>query len=108
GEAIEARRDSLVYLMTKRIERYRVAVIAALVMLAVVGSALAVSVLSWRQAVDQGRLAREAATRADIEAAQARAVTEFMREVLTSVEPQNDGADVRLVDVLERASREAP
>ena len=41
------------------------------------------------------------------EADQARAVSEFMREVLTSVEPENRGADVRLIDVLSAASGSA-
>jgi eukaryotic-like serine/threonine-protein kinase len=107
GEAIEARRDSLAYVMTKRIARYRAAALATAAMLLVVVVALGISIAFWRQADRHGVLAREAAQRADLEAEQARAVTDFMREVLTSVEPQNQGADVRLIDVLANASNEA-
>ncbi len=114
GEPIEARRDSLAYVMGKQLARYRVAAIAAAVILLVVSGALIVSVTLWRRAERQGTIAvqnataaRDAAQRAGREADQARAVTEFMREVLTSVEPENQGADVRLIQVLARASATA-
>lgn len=106
GEAIEARRDSLVYLMTKRIARYRVAAIAAAALLVVVLGALIISIGFWREAEHQSELATVAARIAEREASQASAVTEFMREILTSVEPEHEGAEVRLVEVLERASAE--
>lgn len=44
---------------------------------------------------------------ANREADQARAINEFMTHVLTSVEPQNKGADVRRLDVLGEASASA-
>ncbi|MCI0630836.1 MAG: protein kinase [Phycisphaerales bacterium] len=107
GEAIEARRDSLAYVMSKRLARYRVAAITGTAMLLVVVGALIVSIAFGRQAAHQAVLAQQSADRADDEAAQARAVTDFMREVLTSVEPENQGADVRLIEVLEKASSQA-
>jgi tetratricopeptide (TPR) repeat protein len=45
--------------------------------------------------------------RADREAEQARALSDFMRGVLTSVEPESRGADVRLIRVLATASETA-
>jgi eukaryotic-like serine/threonine-protein kinase len=114
GEPIEARRDSLAYVMAKRLERYRVVAVAAATILAVVTGALIVSLTLWRRAERQGALARESvgearasAVRADTEAEQARAITDFMREVLTSAQPENQGADVRLVQVLAGASATA-
>ncbi|RJP41933.1 MAG: serine/threonine protein kinase [Phycisphaerales bacterium] len=44
------------------------------------------------------------AERADLEAGQARAINDFLREVLASPDPDERAADVRLVDVLARAS----
>jgi non-specific serine/threonine protein kinase/serine/threonine-protein kinase len=114
GEAIEARRDSLVYMMGKRIARYRAAAIAAAAVLLAVTIALAVSVTLWRREQHQrtvsqrnAEAAQRAAARADSQADQARAVVEFMRSVLTSVEPERKGADVRLIQVLASASAAA-
>lgn len=114
GEPIGARRDSLSYVMSKRLARYRLAVFSAvLVVLAVLG-ALAVSLVFWRQAEAQriaaeknGQVAQVAAERANTEAEQARAATEFMRAILTSVEPGKGSADVRLIDLLANASKNA-
>ncbi|MEP0846976.1 MAG: serine/threonine protein kinase [Phycisphaerae bacterium] len=107
GEPIEARRDSLAYMMRKRLARYRAAVIAASAVLLVILAALVVSVASRRQAERQRTLAQESAERADREADQARAVVAFMRDVLTGVESEKRGADARLVDVLADASKAA-
>ncbi len=111
GEPIEARRDSLAYVMGKQVARFRIAAIVAAAVLIVVSIALVVSITMWRRAEKQRTLAtlsavaaHEAAKRADLEADQAREVTEFMRGVLTSVDPDRLGADVRLVQVLNGAS----
>lgn len=47
------------------------------------------------------------AERADHEAVQARAINDFMREVLSSPDPDERAPDVRLIDVLARASESA-
>lgn len=114
SEPIEARRDSIAYILSKQLARYRVIAIATVTVLLVLVVALAVSVTLWRRAVRQESLAKmnaiaahEAATRADSEAEQARAVVEFMRGVLTSVEPESGGADVKLIEVLAKASSTA-
>ena len=114
GEAIEARRDSLTYVISKGLARHRVAAFVAATVTLAVFCALVVSLGFWQQAEEQRKLAEHNATAAfkaaelaDSEAAQSRAVLDFMREVLTSVEPENQGADVRLVQVLAHASQTA-
>jgi tetratricopeptide (TPR) repeat protein len=114
GEPIEARRDSLAYVMTKRLQRYQMVATAAATILLVALGGLAASLLLWRHAENQSRLAhlhaeaaQGSAQRADREADQARAVVAFMREVLTSVEPEHQGSDVRLIEVLANASAAA-
>ena len=107
NEPIEARRDSLAYLMAKQLARYRTAAIAGAAVLAVALAGLFVSMAFWRSAERQRERAQLAATRADQEAEQARAVVSFMREVLTSVSPQRQGSDARVIDVLAAASRSA-
>jgi len=111
GEPIEARRDSLAYLMSKKLARYRAAVAAGAALLLVALTGLGVSLTFWRQAETQRILAQNSASdalasaaRADREAASARAVLDFLRDVLTSVEPGQQGADVRLIEVLDSAS----
>lgn len=115
GEPIEARRDSLVYVMAKQLARYRVASIAIALVLTAVLAALVISLRFWhtaerqRAAAQKNALAAQAAAeRADREADQSRAVLDFMRGVLTSVEPDKGGADVRLAQVLAAAAATAP
>jgi eukaryotic-like serine/threonine-protein kinase len=111
GEPIEARRDSLAYVMAKQLGRYRLAAGVSTLVLAAMGIALIVSMASWRR-VEQERLiaqqnavdAQLAAKRADSQAAQAHAVMEFLSDVLRSPDPDNDGATVRLIDVIAEAS----
>jgi tetratricopeptide (TPR) repeat protein len=104
NEPVEARRESLGYLMARKLARYRLVAIAAAVVLIAVSCALIISVSLWREANHNAQAAKTAATRADVEAQQARAVIEFLRGVLTSVQPENQGADVRLIQVLGDAS----
>jgi non-specific serine/threonine protein kinase/serine/threonine-protein kinase len=81
------------YRIGKFIRRHRVGVVAAaLIALAVIGGAIGTTVGMLR--------ARDAAD-------EAIAVNDFMREVLTSVEAEKQGADVRLIEVLGNASAAA-
>ncbi len=82
------------YRVRKFVRRNRVVVLAAVA----VAAALLLGLVATSLQV----------VRADREAAQATAINEFMREVLTSVEPQNRGADTRLIEVLAAASATAP
>lgn len=110
------------YRLRKFVRRNRVLVlaggaIAAALVLGVIGTTLGLvwAVREQRRTEQQKMIAEESATaarneaeRADREADQARSMNEFMREVLTSVEPENRGADVRLIEVLASASAAAP
>jgi len=120
-EPVSAIPPSAGYKLRKFVQRNRTmvlagSVIAAVLVLGVVGTTLG---LLWALrerhlahaqkniAQASAAMARSEADRADREAKQARAVNDFMREVLTSVSPQNRGADVRLIDVLASASATA-
>ncbi len=104
NEPIEARRESLAYVMGKQLARYRAGAIVGAIVFIIVLVALIVSLTMWRRSDRHAAAAIQSAARADFEAEQARAVTEFMRQVLTSVQPDKQGADVRLVQVLTNAS----
>lgn len=107
GSSVEAAPPSRLYLMRKFIRRHRTSVAAA----AAVGAALVLGMVGMTTglvaAIRAGDQARENAERATREAEQAKAMNDFMREVLTSAEPQNGGAQVRLMDVLANATTSA-
>jgi eukaryotic-like serine/threonine-protein kinase len=101
SEVVLAVPPSITYRLRRFVRRHRMQAIAAgLIALTLVVGSLGTVVGMLR--------ARGAAAEARDSAEQARAVNQFMREVLTSVEPENLGADVRLIDVLAGASATAP
>jgi serine/threonine protein kinase/tetratricopeptide (TPR) repeat protein len=92
-EPVIARVPSWGYRLTKYIRRHRVAATAVAVIAAVVvlaGLAVIHSTLDARRAAEQTA-----------------AVNAFMEEILTTAQPDREGADVRLIDVMEAASRDA-
>jgi tetratricopeptide (TPR) repeat protein len=95
GEVIEARPATTLYQLRQFARRNKVlvgSVIAVIVILAAATAGTSRAMLRSREAT-----------------AQARAINEFMRQVLSSPAPRNRGAgaDVRLVDVLAQASATA-
>lgn len=107
GEAVLAAPPSALYKMGKFARRHKVLVVAAcatvsMLILGIIGTSL--GLVAANKANEKAQLS---AMQASQEAEQAKAVNEFMREVLTSVEPQNSGADVRLMDVMSSASASA-
>lgn len=113
-EPIEARRDSLVYVVSKRLARYRAAAIGAASMLIVVIAALGVSLQFWRTADEQRRAAQQAAERADEESAKARRQTEIAQatvalltnDLLPGADTGRQGgrADVTVREMLDQAA----
>ncbi len=107
GDAVSAVPPSTGYLARKFIGRHRVAVFAG----AAIGSALVLGAIGTTMglvtAQREQRLAEAQRVIATREADQARAINDFMRHVLTSVQPGNRGADVRLISVLAEASASA-
>jgi serine/threonine protein kinase/Tfp pilus assembly protein PilF len=96
GEPIEAKRDSLAYVLRKQLHRYRLpaAVAAAFVLVVTVG--FFTSLALWRQAARERETARRHAQRAEL-------VAEFLDNVLTSVDPE--AAEVDRDSPLYRALR---
>lgn len=107
NEPIEAKRDSLAYVLRKGLSRHRTAVAAsALVALVVVGAGV-VSLALWRQAVVDRDAAVSAGRRADAEADTANAVTEFLQTMLSSAEPVvRQGRALTVLEVLDQAARD--
>lgn len=101
-EPVLAGPPSAIYRTRKFIRRHRVGVAATtLVLLAIVIGSIGTLVNMMR--------AQAAAERERLAAAEALQINQFMSDVLTSVDPdRGEGADMRLVDILQRASSTAP
>jgi eukaryotic-like serine/threonine-protein kinase len=98
-EPVLARAPSTAYRINKFVRRHRVGVaatatIAALLVLSTVG-----------MSVQAARIARER-DRAELEAAKAKAVNDFLQTMLAAANPWVGAREVRVVDVLDRAARE--
>ncbi len=113
NEPIEAKRDSLGYMLRKTMRRYRLplAVASGFVLLLLAG--LVASISFWRQA-ERAR-AGEAAQRAQVqieaesakkEASKAAAVNDFLKKMLASVDPSKKGHEATVRDALDEAARQ--
>jgi len=98
GLPVLARADTLWYRTGKFVRRHRgtVAMAAIAGLLALVG----VAGIAW-----QARVAARERTQAQMQATRAQRVSTLMGELLQSPDPLKSGRDVRVVDVLEEASR---
>ncbi len=97
GEPIEAKRDSAWYTVRKQLRRYRLAAGAAAAFVVLVCAALVVSLLLYREASRQ----RDAATK---QSERVLATNGFLMDMLGSVDPDKDGRDVKVIDLLDRAA----
>ncbi len=97
NQPISARPTTALYQLRKFARRNR-GLVAAVVTVVLALSVGAVGAgLGWRQA-------RHAEIRARNEAGKARAINDFLQDMLTSVDPDDRGSDVRVVDVLHDAA----
>jgi tRNA A-37 threonylcarbamoyl transferase component Bud32/tetratricopeptide (TPR) repeat protein len=96
GEAIEAKRDSIGYLLTKQLRRYRLPVAMGAAFVVVVTVGFVVSLGLWQAAA----AARHAA---EIETAKARQAAGFIANMLGATRRERD---VRVRDVLDMAAAE--
>lgn len=107
GEAIDARRDSTWYLAKIMLRRHRVpvAIAAGFVFLMTISS-VAMAVLYRAKAAEQVRTI-DAQKKAEKAAAKADAVTDFLSSMLGSADPGREGHDVKVIEVMKRASEDA-
>ncbi len=101
GDAIEARRDSTWYVLRKTARRHRVAVVAGAMVAISLVLGLAVSLWFWRQADADRSLAVASATRAQ-------SAMDFFVDTVLTIDPDQDGPDLKLIEVVERAAKELP
>ncbi|MFO0832297.1 MAG: serine/threonine-protein kinase [Phycisphaerales bacterium] len=107
GEPVTAVPPSVGYRVGKFVRRNRLVVIAGAVVLSALAAGTVGTAAGMLRARREQHRAEGQQAIAAREAEQSRAINDFMGHVLTSVEPQNQGADVRLMDVLAEASASA-
>ena len=102
-EPIRARAPSTLYQLRKFARRNRVLVggVAAVILSLVAG--IVFTTREYQRAERAGRLAEEEALRARESAGALREANQAFLEILSAPSPYEDGADVRLIDVLEDA-----
>ncbi|MBM4017225.1 MAG: tetratricopeptide repeat protein [Planctomycetes bacterium] len=102
GEPLSARRPTTLYFLRKRLRKYRGRVAAAAGLLAILAGVAAWSYVSVSDERSRALLARDEARQ---EAAKARAVTDFLNEMIGFAAPAGtSGRPVSVRDVLDRAA----
>lgn len=107
GEPVSAAPPSAAYRARKFVRRNRVPVLSAAVVTCALMAGTVGTAAGMLKARREQHRADDQRAIAEREADQARSINDFMAHVLASVEPQNRGAEVRLMDVLQEASTSA-
>lgn len=122
GEPIDARRDSTWYLLRTTARRHRVAVVLGTLTLLSLIAGLIVSLVFWRDARNesieahrQEEIAKAATLDAERQKDFAVAAAKrtgnalsFLADAMVSVDPNLDGPDVKMIDVVRRAVGQLP
>ena len=98
GLPVRARQGTGLYLLGSFLRRNK---LALAVMLLIAGSAVTTTAL-WRQAVRQQAFAEQQQARAERQQSRAERVSHFLEELFASADPDRDGDDVRLREILDR------
>ncbi len=103
GEAIEAKRDSTWYVLSKLARRHRIVVSAmAIVLLVVISSAIAMAVL-YRQKAQAQLVAEGQRANAERRANELQAISGLMNRMIGSMREKPDAREAKFVDMLEMA-----
>ncbi|MBI4716174.1 MAG: serine/threonine protein kinase [Planctomycetes bacterium] len=106
GEAIEAKRDSVSYVLAKHLRKYRLHLFVAVTFVAVIAAGLFASLVFWRAAVRERDAALAAGDEARRQAGSAAAANDFVREVLALASPEKAaGRHITVREAVEQAAR---
>jgi serine/threonine protein kinase len=105
---ISAGSEKFSYLFGKFLRRRRWIVVASFFGLVAILGALIFSIRAWRDAVNAEGVARQAQFEAEKTATKYKVMHDFLRNMLRSSNPYEDGRDIRVVDLLDSAGRRLP
>ena len=98
GLPVIARKNSMSYRSVKFFERHRAGVIMAFIIsLLIIAGAIGI--------IYQSKVAANERDRAQIEAAKVIKINSFLQDMLSSADPTEIGKDVKVVDILDKASK---
>ena len=98
GRPVNAHSDSLWYRSIKFVSRHKIGVTAVTIIALLLISGVAAVI--W-----QANLAALQRDKATLEAAKSNQINKFLNEILSSVDPSKEGKDVKVVEVLDKASK---
>lgn len=99
GLPVIARSDTVGYRLTKFIQRHKVGFASSIIfILFLIGSAI---MIAW-----QANIAADERDKAQIEAQKSEEVNSFLQRMLSSVDPSELGRDVKVYDILDKASKD--
>ena len=97
GLPVNARKDTAVYLLTKFFQRHKAGVITSTIFILFLITSL--FIIIW-----QANLAADERDKVKIEAKKVESVNNFLQNMLSSADPTEIGRDVKVYDVLKKAS----
>lgn len=121
GDPIEAKRDSVGYVLRKHLRRFKLPVTIAAAFVLIVTVGFVTSLTLWRQVVrerdnvetarmaeaSERRLAEDARRQAEQRQAEAEAVTRFLTSAFASIDPTNArGREVSVREILDEAAKD--
>ena len=98
GRPVSAHIDSLWYRSNKFISRHKLGAAAFVIINLLLISGIAAVI--W-----QANIAKMQRDKATLEAAKSNQINKFLNEILSSVDPSKEGKDVKVVEVLDKASK---
>ncbi len=98
GRPVSAHSDSLWYRSRKFVSRHKIGVTAIVIIVFLLITGVAAVV--W-----QANIASMQRDKATLEVAKSNQVNKFLNEILSSVDPSKEGKDVKVVEVLDKASK---
>jgi len=105
NEPIEARRDSMLYVLGKQLSRHRLAAALSTAILLAVVIGLGVSLALWRKAENAHTAEQEHRRLAELETAKSKAMNNFLIDVLGAADPERSlGPKSTVEELLESAA----
>ncbi|MBK8270557.1 MAG: serine/threonine protein kinase [Planctomycetes bacterium] len=105
GEPVMARGGSTFYVLARLARKHRMAVAGAAAFLILLGASAVVTTLLYQRERTALTDATAARNKAEAETSKARAVLGFLQDMMSAADPNRDGKDVKVVELLEQSTK---
>lgn len=107
GLPVLARKGSLTYTVEKFIKRNRIAVAVGMLLLLAIITGIVATLWQANVAHQQAKIAAAERDRAQLAQAKAERINEFLQGMLSAAGPEKEGREVKVIEVLEGAEKQA-